>query len=458
METKQVQAEVSGDTRRTFIKKAATAAAVVASANLFKTPVYGQAQAPATGRVIGATDRIIVGVIGVGPQGLLHVNKMKDGAEKNNAAIAAVCDLWEKRREAAKAIVGGDCKTYDDYRKLLDQKDIDAVICATHDHWHARVSIDAMKAGKHIYVEKPMCRYLPEGWEVYDTVKSTGKVFQVGSQGCSDAKWLKAAELIKAGKLGPLVLGQGSYMRNSPKGEWNYAVDPDLKAGSVDWNTWLGPQVKTRVEFNPDHFFRWRKYYPYCAGLLGDLFPHRLHPLMLATGNPEYPVRVAAIGTKKILTDKKTPGTQMRDVPECITAIAEFPSGLMLMVCSSSVNEQGLPDLIRGHHATLHIGGNRLDLKPERDFTEEMDPETYENLVPIEDVGVHETNWFQAIRANKLPNASIELAIRVQTVISLAEMSERLKVTCLFDEKTKAITSGDGKKLAPVTYGVLTPS
>jgi predicted dehydrogenase len=458
MDIQHPQPGTGTDTRRNFIKKTATAAAAVATVNLFKTPVYGQNQAPSPGRVIGANDRIAVGFVGVGPQGTLHVNKMKENADKNNAALVGVCDLWEKRRESAKAIIGGDCKTYDDYRKLLDQKDIDAVICATVDHWHARVAIDTMKAGKHIYVEKPMTRYLTEAWEVYETAKSTGKIFQVGAQGCSDAKWLKAAELCAAGKLGPLVLGQGSYMRNTREGEWNYKIDQDLKAGSVNWNEWLGPKIKTRAEFTPDHFFRWRKYYPYCAGLLGDLFPHRLHPLVKATGAPEFPLRVAAIGTHKVMTDKNTPGTPMRDSPECMSLIAEFPSGLTLMVISSSVNERGLPDIIRGHQATLEIGGNRLDLKPERPFSEEVEPERYENLVPVEDVGVHETNWVESIRANKQPNAGIDIAVRVHTVICLGEMSDRLGITCHFDEKTRTIKDGSGKAIDAITYGTLNPS
>lgn len=458
MQTKDTQVSAGVETRRGFLKKAAVVTAAAASTNLFKTPVYGQATAPSTGRVIGANDRIVVGFVGVGPQGQLHVDKMKAGADANNVALAAVCDLWEKRRLLAKEKIGGDVKLYDDYRRLLENKDLDAVLCATVDHWHARVSVDSMKAGKHIYVEKPMSRYLGEAFEVADTVKATGKVFQVGSQGCSDAKWHKAAELVQEGKIGPLVLGQGSYMRNSPKGEWNYTIDPDLKAGSVNWNEWLGPNIKTRSDFNADHFFRWRKYYPYCAGLLGDLFPHRLHPLVLATGSPEFPIRVAAIGTKKILTDKNTPGTPIRDVPECLTLIAEFPSGYSLMVCSSSVNEQGLPDIIRGHTATLYIGGNTVELKPERPFTDELDPERHDGLQPVEDIGVHEANWLSCIRSGKAPNANIDIALKVQTIVSLGEMSDRLGIACHFDPATRTVSDGASKKLDPITYGTLKPS
>ncbi len=454
MDNHDPEPQAGVETRRSFIKKTAVAAAAVAATNPFKTPVYGQAQAPSSGRVIGANDRIVVGFIGVGPQGTLHVTKMKENEGKNNVALVAVCDLWAKRREAAKQIIGGDVKLYDNYHKLLEQNDIDAVICAPHDVWHARVAIDSMKAGKHVYVEKPMTRYLGEAFEVYETVKSTGKIWQVGSQGCSDAKWLKAGELAKAGKIGPLVLAQSSYMRNSPKGEWNYAIDPDLKAESVDWNTWQG-QVKDRTEFSADSYFRWRKYYPYCAGLLGDLFPHRLHPLMLATGDPQFPVRVEAIGTRKIMTDKNTPGTPMRDSPECISVIAECPNGVTLLVISSSVNEKGLPDVVRGQKATIELGGNRVDLMPERPFTEELDPESYKDLTPVEDVGVHETNWLDSIRANQPPHAHIDLAIRVQTVICLAEMSQRLGIACHFDEATRTITDGAGRKIPAITYGTL---
>ena len=453
MEQNATTPVVAGASRREFIKRTATAAAVVATTNLFKTPVYGQNQAPSTGRVIGANDRIVAGYIGVGPQGFVHVRSQKDAAGDNNIAQAAACDVWQKRLEAAKAHIGGSCQGYDDYRKLLERNDIDAVTIATVDHWHAKATLDALDAGKHVYVEKPMTRYLGEAFEVHDKVKRTGKILQVGSQGCSDPKWQKAADLIKAGKIGQLVLGQGSYMRNTPKGEWNYTIDPDAKAQNLDWERWLG-SVHKRRPFDADHYFRWRKYYPYCAGLLGDLFPHRLHPLMLATGNPEFPVRVVAMGTKAVHTDKNTPGTYERDVPENVQLLAEFPSGLSLMVVCSTLNEQGIQDEIRGQKGTLYVAGNRVELKPERPFADDVDPEDFNGLKPVEDVGFHEKNWFDCIRANKQPNAGIDLAIRVQTVISLAEMSDRLKVACLFDEKTRKITA-DGKEIQPITYGTL---
>jgi len=447
--------KLGSDTRRNFIKKAATAAAGVAAAPMFRTPVYGQNQAPSTGRVIGANDRIVLGFVGLGNQGLnSHLKPMLQNAQANNIAVGGVCDVSKHRLEEAKLAANG-APDFDDYRKLLEQKDIDAVVCATVDHWHARVSVDAMNAGKHIYVEKPMSRYLGEAFEVYDTVKRTGKVFQVGSQGCSDMKWHKAAEWIQAGKIGPVVMSQGSYMRNTPAGEWNqYKIQAWCTDQDVNWMMWMGQQIKDKKQFSADDYFRWRKYYPYCAGLLSDLFPHKLHPYMLATGNPQFPVRVACIGTRKVETDKLTPDTRLRDSPEIAQLIAEFPTGMVMHITSSTVNEVGTQEMIRGHKATLTMAGNLVQLKPERPFTEEIDPETSEAFA-AESIPAHHKNWFDCIRSGKAPNANIDLAIKVQTVISLGEMSDRLKTVCLFDENTRKITNGDGKVIPAITYGTL---
>jgi predicted dehydrogenase len=176
---------------------------------------------------------------------------------------------------------------------------------------------------------------------------------------------------------------------------------------------------------------------------------------MLATGNPEFPSRVASVGNKAVGTDRNTPNTYERDVDEIVQLIAEFPSGLTAWITSATINEQGVTDMIRGHKASITLSGNRVDLRPEREFTDEIDPELIENISPGESVPVHEANWFQSIRENKQPNAGIDLAVKVQTLISLAEISDRLNVMCLFDEKTRKITTADGKEVQPLTYGTL---
>ncbi len=463
MEHNKSSTASDASTRREFIKKTATAAAAIAATSLLKTPVYGQNQAPSTGRVIGANDRIVVGYIGIGGKpsnspgmGLSHVESQKRDAAANNIAQAAVCDLYSKRVDIAKETVGAGCEGFSDYRKLLERKDIDAVVISTHDIWHAQCSIDALNAGKHVYCEKPLTRYLGEAFDVVDAVKKTGKIFQLGSQGCSAAAWHKAAEMIQAGKIGTLVWAQGYYCRNSVAGEWNYSIDSDCSASNTNWEMFQG-KVKDKVPFSAERFFRWRKYYPYCAGLLGDLVPHRLLPLMLATGKPEFPSRVVSIGTKNVHADKNTPDTPEREVPEHLEILAEFPSGLTLTIITSTVNAKSPGFVIYGHRATLEIGtsGERLQLVPEKEFADEIELESLDGLTPYEDIPVHEKNWFDCIRANKQPNADIELAVRAQAVISLAEMSDRLKVACLFDEKTRKITTGDGKEIPTITYGTL---
>jgi predicted dehydrogenase len=439
-------------TRRDFIKKSAAAATAAAVVSTLKTPVYGQSQAPSAGRVIGANDRIVCAFVGVGGQGYnAHVRTCKDQASRNNTALAAVCDVSKHRVGEVKNFVGEGCEGYGDYRRIVDRKDIDVIFCSTVDHWHTPVTLAGLQSGKHVYVEKPMTRYLGEAFEIYDMAKRTGKLVNVGSQGSSDQKWHQAAKWIKAGKIGPVVMCQGSYMRNNPKGEWNYGIAGWATPEDIDWKQWLG-QVHKQVPFNADHYFRWRKYFPYCSGLLGDLIPHKLHPYMLATGNPEFPTRVASLGNRSFKTDRNTPGTPERDVDEIVQVIAEFPSGMVMHVTSSTVNETGTQELIRGHRANLQMGGNRVELRPERPFTEEVDPEVSEQF-PAESVAAHHVDFFDAIRTGRQPNAGIDLAVRVQTVISLAEMSSRLNAMCLFDEKTRKVTTQDGREVKPINYG-----
>ena len=437
-----------GESRRAFLKQsAATAATAFTASALLRTPVWGQRQAPFTGSVLGANDRLVCGFIGVGGQGFnAHVtDAMVKHGEEYQAVGAAVCDVWQKRVDRAReALKLEGANGYTDYRRVLDRQDIDAVFIGTVDHWHAPISIAAMESGKHVYVEKPLTRYLGEAFQLYDTAKRTGKVLQIGSQYCSEGKWHKAAELVRAGKIGPLVLAQDSYCRNNPNGEWNYDIEPDFTADAVDWKSWLG-QVKNRP-FSADHYFRWRKYYPYCVGILGDLLAHRIHPLMIATGAPEFPVRVACLGTRKITTD--------RTVPDNTQLLIEFPSGLSMLIIGSTVNEQGLGQVIRGHEATLYFSGNSLELRPERPFADLVDKEELPDVQPAVSVPVHVANFFEAIRAGDplRANGNADLAIKVQTIISMAEMSERLGEMLYFDEARRRIRNGSGKTFKPFDY------
>ena len=447
------------NSRRDFVKKGAIAAsAVVAgcSPRVAET-VQTTATAPAAGSVLGANDQLRVAFIGVGGQGFNShvrnvVNQRDDGGTMHdvemNALGVAAADVFDKRREQALAEMkkkNPDAQVYADYREILDRDDVDAVFIGTVDHWHTRIALDAMDAGKHVYCEKPMTRYLDEAWLIHDKVKETGLTFQIGSQYCSEGKWHTAAQLIQDGKIGPLVMGQADYCRNNPDGEWNYEIDPDANPQHIDWKAWLGP-VSDRP-FSADEYHRWRKYYPYCAGILGDLLAHRIHPLLIATGAPEFPTRVASLGTRQVTPD--------RDVPDNTQVLANFPSGLTIMVIGSTVNEQGLGQIIRGHEATLYFGGNTVELRPERPFADLVDREQHDNIQPGVSIPVHIGDFFDAIRNNRPPNGNIDVAIRTQVIISLSEMSERLGEMLYFDEATRKVTTGSGREVKPITYGTL---
>jgi predicted dehydrogenase len=177
---------------------------------------------------------------------------------------------------------------------------------------------------------------------------------------------------------------------------------------------------------------------------------------MLATGNPEFPVRVCSVGTRNVHADLTTQGTPERQVPEHAQFLAEFPSGFVIMCTCCTVNAKSPGLTFYGHKANVDIDSNgvKLALLPQREFGDEIDPENFTGQQP-EDIRVHEKNWFDCIRSGKQPNANIDLAIRVQTVLAMAEMADRLKTTLLFDEKNRKITDGGGKEITPITYGTL---
>ncbi len=436
--------------RREFIQKTAVAAAAVGGIGLLPTPVYGQSQAPSA-NVLGANNKLAVGYIGTGKQGMYHVKLQKTNAAANNIVQAAVCDLYQRNLDQARETTGvaadSACR---DHRKLLERKDIDAVVICTVDNWHGPVSIDALEAGKHVFCEKPMTRYLDEAFQVYDTVKKTGKTYVVGSQGSMDPKWHKAAEWIRAGKIGPLVWGQGSYCRNNPRNsEWTFPVDPSANEQNLDWNRWLGRAPK--IPFNPEHFFSWHKYYAYNSGIIGNLLPHRFQPLLLATGNPEFPRRVVCTGTRKVSTD--------REITDTTHLLVEYPSGLTLVIAGSTANEQGLPEMIRGRKGTLYFASsqNKVEFRPEQIFADESDPETFSEGRPTERIEVLEKHFFDCIRSGQQPISGIELAFRAQTALCLAEMSERMGLALFYDERKREIKTGDGRVLPPLSYETVVP-
>ena len=286
--------------------------------------------------------------------------------------------------------------------------------------------------GKHVYIEKPMSRYLDEAFQIEAAARRTGKVVQVGANRTSHPEYARARELVKEGRLGPIVSVQTSYTRNSRDDQWNYRIEQDSGPDNLDWQMWLGSAPKR--PWNDEsraRFFRYRKYRDYSAGILGDLMPHMVHPLLMSVAEDEFPRRVTCIGTREISTD--------REVADNVTVTAEFPSGWTFMFVGSSVNEQGVQEMIRGHQASMYISPGELRVQPERPYAEEIEdgPESFPGRRDHSD---HQTEFLNAIRNNTKPSCDIDLAVRVQTLVSLAEISLYSGKTMGFNEKRRTWT------------------
>jgi len=439
-------------TRRDFLETTlkttgASAAAAAGAGLLASTPAAGAAPA-VNRRILGANDRVGVAVVGVKGMGGGHLKHITEYMPDENVSLVAVCDVWEKARRKAQA----DCKlpeasAYDDYRRLLERKDLDAVVVATPDHIHAEVALAALATGRHVYVEKPFTRRLEDAFRIRDAAKASGCVVQLGTQGCSEPKWQKAREVIRAGKLGQLLWAQGSYCRNNPHGEWNYDIDPEASEKTVEWKSWLGPAPKRA--WSPERYFRWRKYWDYGTGLLGDLLPHRLGPLMFAMGLNQYPRQVSCMGANLLDTDHgPNPATgkpwgERREVADTHVLIVEFPNGVTLFLATSTSNERGIEDVIRGNRANLVLGGGKVVLEPERPYVDELERA---DLSPPEDLredagarshAQHVINFIRATRGTAAPNAPVELACQVQAVVSMAEKAYRERALVRFDPQTQ---------------------
>ena len=210
--------------RRNFIKSAAGVTAGVGLAG--GALRAGQA---VTGRVIGANDRINVAIIGGGMRGPQDARSFQRAGADLNAQIVAVCDLYQKRLTALKTLC--KCDGYLDHREILNRKDVDAVIIAVPDHWHAKMAFAALDSGKDVYLEKPMTHTIEEARQLIARVKATKRVLQVGSQTTSAQQWWRAKQAIADGAIGEMIMSQGSYHRNSTDGEWNYQDRPRRRPG-----------------------------------------------------------------------------------------------------------------------------------------------------------------------------------------------------------------------------------
>lgn len=263
-------------------------------------------------KVLSPNDNINIGLIGAG---IMGVQDTLTALSVPGTKLVAVCDLYNGRLEDAKAKWGKDLFTTRSYKELINRKDIDAVIIATPDHWHQQISIDAMRAGKHVYCEKPMVHSIAEGPAVIQAQKETGKVFQVGSQGVSSLGNEKAKELLKDGAIGVLNYAEGFWARHSPTGAWQYPIPADASPTTVDWDSFVSNTTKR--SFDATRFFRWRNYLDYGTGMSGDLFVHLFSSLHFITDSMG-PNKVYASGGLRYWKDG-------REVPDVLLGTFDYP-------------------------------------------------------------------------------------------------------------------------------------
>ena len=301
--------------RRSFLKKAALGSAAMTSAPMVLAADYEQKLILNKNYEFlnfSANDQINLGLIGSGIQGIYDTTA---ALKVDGVKLVAVCDLYNGRLDRAKELWGNDLFATRDYRDLLERKDIDAVIVATPDHWHKKITIDALKAGKHVYCEKPMVQKWQEGQDIIKAQKNSGKLCQVGSQGMSSLGNEKAKQLYEDGAIGELVMLDMYNDRYSAEGAWQYPIPPDASPDTIDFDMFLGSAPKTPYELK--RFFRWRNYKDYGTGVAGDLFVHAFSTLnhVISSNGPN---RALATGGLRYWKDG-------RDVPDVSITLYDYP-------------------------------------------------------------------------------------------------------------------------------------
>jgi predicted dehydrogenase len=431
--------------RRDFLRQASAIGAAITTTG---SALAKSASHASGGRVVGANDRINVGVIGVGGRGTDDYRAFsKIGAADNSCQVVAVADCYQKRVNVAKDAL--KCDGYLDYREIVNRKDIDAVVIATPDHWHSRIALEAMDHGKDVYLEKPMCHTIDEARQLVNTVKETGRVLQVGSQTTSADQWWKAKKAIADGMIGKMIMSQGSYHRNSVEGEWNWKIDeaagPEGTGENyIDWKMWLGPAPKRA--YDADRFFRFRKYWDYSGGIATDLFFHVVAPLNICWSKPQFPHKVMASGG----IYGGPAFEEKREVPDTFHLMAEYPEGHSLVLSSSMANSQHIPGSIRGKDGTIIMvehgrfegKTDEIIIRPEARRGKPLNPDykfpVEEQKIPVDQydaMTAHITNFLDCVRSRKKPHLDVETAACAQVLICMSVDSYRQGKVLYFDEK-----------------------
>jgi predicted dehydrogenase len=375
------------------------------------------ATAASYGRILGANDRPRIGVIGTGGRGQYL---MKESLKLGGTELVAVCDIYDVRRAQALKIAGPQAEQYADHRQVIARKDIDAVIVATPDHWHAPIAVEALRAGKDVYVEKPMCHNPKDGQAMVKAVRETGRVLQVGMQGRGLPQFVAAKEkYIDSGAIGKVGIARAWY--NSNQG---YIQKPppgmETKPEGLDWDRWLGRGPK--VPWNPDIYFSPYKWLHYDGGMIMGIAIHVLDSVhhWLDLKNPR---AVSAGGGNYFYKDD-------RDTPDVVTIILDYPQGVTATFEAECLTAPGVKTsagvMLRGTGGTLwaerYVQDLGYEYVPNARFSKEpafKGPGTGAAATNIL------KNWIECLKSRQKPIVNVEAAYYTSTACYMAMQAFR---------------------------------
>ncbi len=338
-----LKSRLSSVSRRAFLSNAGKSAAAMAGAQMLH-PLLAQIPKPKS-----PNDNINLALIGAGIQGQFDT---KTALQVPGVKLVAVADCYDGRLTHAKELWGADVFTTRDYGEILKRSDVDAVLIATPDHWHMQAAVDAMRAGKDVYLEKPMIHIYPDGPKIIKTAQETNRILQVGSQRVSSVVYAKAKELLAAGAIGKLNMVSAHWDRNSSIGAWNYTVPLDASQQTCDWPRFEGSAPKH--PFSAERFFQWRKWNDYGSGVAGDLFVHLFSGTHFITGS-HGPTRAMATGGLRYWKDG-------RDALDVLLATFDYPQGFNLSLRVNFVDggDESEGFLFTGSEGLMEIANNTV--------------------------------------------------------------------------------------------------
>ena len=397
----------SSFTRRTFLALGATGVAGLAA--------VGKASAASR---FTSSGTIGVGVIGLGSRGMELLNDFASRQRaREGVRVAAVCDAHELRLQQGAALSGAEAVR--EWERVVERKDVDAVVIATPNHWHAAMAVAAMQAGKHVYLETPMAHTLAEAKLVRDTAASTGRCVQIGAQETSEGQWHAANALVRSGRLGAIQWCQASERmtgRVTPSAEAVATAD----ASALDWKRWQGPAEQR--PFDAQRFLHWRNYWDYSGGIAANEFFHMLAPMLVTIG-PAFPERVSAAGGVYI--------DDGREAPDSFVMTAEYAQGHTVVLASSPAHAQGTPAVIRGTDAAVYFDKGKVSVVSE--FGKTVGAKAAVTARPG-----HVDNWLAGIRSGERCVCDAELGYRTMAATGMAVEAYRSGKTLYWDAASES--------------------